>query len=59
MEAGRKKKLITFRLNENYYNELKLVADETGVSVSDLIRFCVQGELPKLRKKYAGGGKTS
>ena len=47
----RKKKLITFRLQENHYEELKIVADETGVSISDLIRICVQGELPKLKEK--------
>jgi hypothetical protein len=54
----RKKKLITFRLQENHYEELKIVADGTGVSISDLIRICVQGELPKIKEKYVGGGVT-
>ena len=59
MTTRKRKKLVTFRIQESNYLQLKEVADETGVSVSDLIRICVQGELPKLKEKYVGGGGTN
>lgn len=54
MEAKAKANVITFRVSSKVYSELKSISKSTGVSMSDLIRICVQGELPKIRAKYVG-----
>ncbi len=56
MSKTTKPKVITFRVSSRVYSELSSVAKGTGVSVSDILRICVQGELPKLKEKYVGNG---
>lgn len=56
MEAKAKASVITFRVSTKVYSELKSISESTGVSMSDLIRICVQGELPKIKAKYVGTG---
>ena len=56
MEVKAKAKVITFRVNSKVHSELKAISKATGVSVSDLIRICVQGELPRIKAKYVGAG---
>ena len=56
MEVKAKAKVITFRVNSKVLSELKAISKATGVSVSDLIRICVQGELPRIKAKYVGAG---
>ena len=48
-----KNKVVTFRVAGRVYSELRRVSEATGISVSDLVRLCVQCELPKVREKYA------
>ena len=56
MEEKVKANVITFRVNAKVYSELKSISESTGVSVSDIIRICVQGELPRIKEKYVGLG---
>lgn len=48
-----KNKVVTFRVAGRVYSELRRVSEATGISVSDLVRLCVQCELPKVKEKYA------
>ena len=52
---AKKSNIITVRFNDKAHLKLKNVSASTGVSVSDLIRICVQGELPNIEEKYVGG----
>ena len=53
--SKQRKSTITVRIGEQVHSKLKDIAVSTGVSVSDLIRICIQGELPKIEEKYVGG----
>jgi len=59
MTTTTKNKVITFRVSGKVFTELSEVAEGTGVSVSDIIRICVQGELPNLKEKYVGSSRTN
>ncbi len=50
----RKSQVVTFRVGGRVHSELRKVAEATGISISDLIRLCIQSELPKVKEKYGG-----
>lgn len=52
---AKKSNIITVRFSDMAHEKLKAISGSTGVSVSDLIRICVQGELPRIEEKYVGG----
>ena len=41
-------------VGDQLYARLKRVAGVTGISVSDLVRLCVNSELPRMGVKYGG-----
>ncbi len=50
-----KPNIVTVRFSDAAHTRLRDASDSTGVSISDLIRICVQGELPRIEEKYVGG----
>lgn len=52
-QSGRlKESTVAFRLDNLTKRKLNQVANDVGLSISDLVRLCIKSELPKLQKKY-------
>jgi uncharacterized protein (DUF1778 family) len=48
-------KALTLRVTDKQYAELKKAAELTGLTLSALVRMCLNAELQNLKDKYACG----